>query len=123
MALSAWLKHLVTYGGSDSKKYIVESIGCGCAFLDYDNDGWMDLFVLGGTRFDPSAPGVGNRLYRNNRDGTFTDVTEQAGLRSVGWACGVCVGDYNNDGNEDIFAHISVAIFYTATMETAPSQM
>ena len=77
--------------------------GCGCAFVDYDNDGWMDIFLLRGTRLDGAPPGATNRLYKNNRDGTFTDVTEQAGLRAVGWASGVCVGDYNNDGFEDLF--------------------
>ena len=86
-----------------SNKYIVESTGCGCAFIDYDNDGWMDLFVLSGTRLGGAPEGTTNRLYKNNRDGTFTDVTEKAGLHSLGWACGVCIGDYNNDGFDDIF--------------------
>jgi hypothetical protein len=100
---TAGLHAPVIYGGVDRKKYIVESTGCGCAFIDYDNDGWMDLFVLSGTRFEGAPPGTTNRLYKNNRDGTFTDVTEKAGLRFAGWACGVCVGDYNNDGFDDIF--------------------
>jgi hypothetical protein len=87
----------------ESKKYILESVGCGCAFIDYDNDGWMDIFLLCGTRLEGAPAGATNRLYKNNRDGTFTDVTEKAGLHAVGWASGVCVGDYNNDGFEDIF--------------------
>jgi hypothetical protein len=91
------------YGGVDSKKYILESTGCGCAFIDYDNDGWIDIFLLCGTRLEGAPEGATNRLYKNNRDGTFTDVTEKAGLHAVGWASGVCVGDYNNDGFEDIF--------------------
>jgi hypothetical protein len=91
------------YGGVESKKYILESTGCGCAFVDYDNDGWMDLFLLSGTRLEGAPAGATNRLYKNNRDGTFTDVTERAGLGAVGWASGVCVGDYNNDGFEDLF--------------------
>jgi enediyne biosynthesis protein E4 len=91
------------YGGVESKKYILESTGCGCAFVDYDNDGWMDLFLLSGTRLEGAPPRATNRLYKNNRDGTFTDVTEKAGLTAVGWASGVCVGDYNNDGFEDLF--------------------
>lgn len=91
------------YGGVDHKDYIVESIGCGCAFFDYDNDGWLDIFMLSGTRFAEVPDGTTNRLFKNNRDGTFTDVTEYAGLVKTGWACGVCVGDYNNDGFEDLF--------------------
>ena len=91
------------YGGIDQKDYIVETIGCGCAFFDYDNDGWLDVFLLSGTRLTNVPPGTSNRLFRNNRDGTFTDVTEKAGLLRTGWACGVCVGDYNNDGFDDLF--------------------
>src|SRR5437868_6150438 len=103
VAKDAGLRAPVIYGGVGQKKYIVETTGCGCAFLDYDNDGWMDIFILSGTRLEGAPEGATNRLYKNNRDGTFTDVTEKAGLHSVGWACGVCVGDYNNDGFEDIF--------------------
>lgn len=100
---AAGLREPTIYGGVNSKKYILESTGCGCAFIDYDNDGWMDIFLLCGTRLEGAPPEATNRLYKNNRDGTFTDVTEKAGLHSVGWACGVCIGDYNNDGFEDIF--------------------
>ncbi len=103
VAFEAGLRSPVIYGGVSSKKYILEATGCGCAFLDYDNDGWMDIFLLSGTRLQADPPGATNRLYKNNRDGTFTDVTDHAGLRGVGWASGVCVGDYNNDGFEDIF--------------------
>jgi len=99
----AGLRAPVIYGGGEETKYIVETTGCGCAFIDYDNDGWMDIFVLSGTRLQGAPEGATNRLYKNNRDGTFTDVTEKAGLHSVGWACGVCIGDYNNDGFDDIF--------------------
>lgn len=103
VAASAGLHQPVIYGGEQTKKYIVESTGCGCAFIDFDNDGWMDLFVLSGTRLGGAPEGTTNRLYKNNRDGTFTDITEKAGLHSLGWACGVCIGDYNNDGFDDIF--------------------
>ncbi len=103
VASTAGLRETVIYGGVDTKKYIVETIGCGCAFFDYDNDGWMDIFVLGGTRLDGDPQGGTSRLYKNNRDGTFTDVTAQSGLQAAGWASGVCVGDYNNDGFEDLF--------------------
>jgi hypothetical protein len=91
------------YGGIDHKKYILEANGCGCAFIDYDNDGWMDIFLLCGTRLEGAPPEATNRLYKNNRDGTFTDVTDKAGLRAAGWANGVCIADYDNDGFDDIF--------------------
>src|SRR6266478_3964103 len=103
MASAAGLQAPVIYGGVDTNKYILESTGCGCAFIDYDNDGWMDIFLLSGTRLTGDPPSATNRLYQNNRDGTFTDVTEKAGLRQAGWAGGVCMGDFNNDGFEDIF--------------------
>ena len=103
VAAEAGLVAPVIYGNPESKDYIVEATGCGCAFFDYDNDGWMDIFLLSGTRIDGAPPGASNRLYKNNRDATFSDVTDKAGLRDVGWACGVCVGDYNNDGFEDLF--------------------
>jgi hypothetical protein len=103
VAKSAGLTAPVIYGGVDHKEYILEADGCGCAFFDYDNDGWMDIFLLTGTRLSGSPPGTTNRLYKNNRDGTFTDVTEKAGLHHVGWANAVCVADYNNDGFEDLF--------------------
>jgi hypothetical protein len=103
VAASAGLTAPTIYGGIESKKYILEATGCGCAFTDYDNDGWMDIFILSGTRLEEVPPGTTNRLYKNNRDGTFTDVTEKAGLTATGWASAVCVGDYNNDGFEDLF--------------------
>src|SRR6202167_3009572 len=102
VASAAGLTAPTIYGGIDHKQFIFETVGCGVAFFDYDNDGWLDIFVLCGTRVD-SVPEATNRLYKNNRDGTFTDVTEKAGLLRTGWASGVTVGDYNNDGFEDIF--------------------
>jgi len=103
IAAEAGLREPVIYGGIDRKNYILEVVGCGVAFIDYDDDGWMDLFVLGGTRLDGPPAGTTNRLYRNNRDGTFTDVTAKAGLTFTGWASGVTVADYDNDGFDDIF--------------------
>ncbi len=103
VALEAGLTSVTTYGGTEEKKYIIEAVGSGCAFFDYDNDGWMDIFILGGTRLDGAPASATNRLYKNNRNGTFTEVTDASGLHDVGWAYGVCVGDYNNDGNEDLF--------------------
>jgi hypothetical protein len=103
IAAQAGLRGVTVYGESDHKQYIVETLGCGCAFLDFDNDGWLDIFLLSGTRLGDQPSGASNRLFKNNRDGTFTDVTERAGLLKTGWACGVCVGDYNNDGFDDLF--------------------
>ncbi len=103
VAAKAGLTAPVVYGGVDANAYILEAIGCGAAFLDYDNDGWLDVFLLSGTRWEGAPAGTTNRLYHNNRDGTFTDVTAKAGLTRLGWACGVTVADYNNDGFEDIF--------------------
>jgi enediyne biosynthesis protein E4 len=103
IAEQAGLRAPAIYGRPDRVDYILETTGAGIAFLDYDNDGWLDIFVLSGTRMNGAPPGATNRLYKNNRDGTFTDVTEQAGLTRTGWACGVTVGDYNNDGFDDIF--------------------
>jgi len=103
VAAQAGLTRPSIYGGVDKKDYILETVGCGVAFIDYDNDGWMDLLVLSGTRLEGAPAGAGNRLYRNNRDGTFTDVTEKAGLSHIGWAAAVTVGDYDNDGFDDIF--------------------
>ena len=103
VAREAGLTVPVIYGKPDFKEYILEAVGCGCAFIDYDNDGWMDIFLLCGTTLEAAPAEATNRLYKNNRDGTFTDVTDKAGLRSVGWASAVCAGDYNNDGFEDLF--------------------
>lgn len=103
IAAQAGLTSPIVYGGLARKSYIVETVGCGIAFLDYDNDGWLDIFMLSGTRMEPPIPETTNRLYKNNRDGTFTDVTKEAGLVRSGWASGITVGDYNNDGFEDIF--------------------
>lgn len=103
VAREAGLASPVIYGSATQDDYIIESDGCGCAFVDYDNDGWMDIFLLTGTRIGGAPPGTTNRLYHNNRDGTFTDVTLKAGLHRLGWASSVCVGDYDNDGFEDLF--------------------
>ena len=103
VARDAGLTHPSIYGAVDAKSFIIEVVGCGVAFLDYDNDGWLDVFVLSGTRLESAPAGTTNRLYKNNRDGTFTDVTEKAGLTRTGWASAVTVGDYNNDGFDDLF--------------------
>ena len=91
--------------GAEKKKYIVESMGAGVAFLDYDNDGWQDLFLVNGSRLEgfPGGQAPTNHLYRNHRNGTFTDVTQEAGLAHSGWGQSVSVGDYDNDGFDDLF--------------------
>jgi hypothetical protein len=103
IAPQAGLTHPIIYGAPETKSYIIEVVGCGVAFIDYDNDGWQDLFVLNGTRLQGAPAGTTNRLYKNNRDGTFTDVTGKAGLQRNGWASAVTVGDYDNDGFDDLF--------------------
>ncbi len=103
VAPSAGLVHPTVYGSARDPRYILETIGCGAAFLDYDGDGWLDVFVLNGRTVEGVPEGATNRLYKNRRDGTFQDVTEEAGLVRHGWACGVCVGDYNNSGYDDLF--------------------
>jgi hypothetical protein len=80
VAASAGLKQTMFYGNDAHNTYIVEVNGAGCAFFDYDNDGWMDIFILSGRTLEAVPPGSGNHLYHNNRDGTFTDVTAKAGL-------------------------------------------
>ena len=99
----AGLKEAVIAGHLDHDDYILESTSCGVAFFDYDNDGWLDILVLTGSRVDDPPPNASNRLYKNNRDGTFTDVTVKAGLFRTGYFFGVTIGDYNNDGFEDLF--------------------
>jgi len=97
----AW-KHVA---GKSPEKYLPETTGAGCAFLDYDNDGWMDIYLVNSGKCDffaPSQP-LRNALYRNNRDGTFTDVTERAGVQAGGFGQGVAVGDYDGDGFPDIY--------------------
>jgi hypothetical protein len=94
------------YGGVGKNKYLLETTGCGLAFYDYDNDGWLDVFLVNGWRLEGFAKGKEPhcRLFKNNRDGTFTDVTKGSGLEiRTGWGQACCVGDYDNDGNDDLF--------------------
>ena len=106
------LREPSTYGGVDRKRFIIETNGAGVALVDYDNDGWIDALVLNGTRLKDGTREVETyapdrapvaRLYHNNHDGTFTDVTARSGFRRVGWASSVCAGDYDNDGWLDLF--------------------
>ena len=105
VAKEAGLTMMNVFGGVDTKKYIIETTGTGVAIFDYDNDGWPDIFIVNGTKLEgfPSGKAPTNHLYRNNHDGTFTDVTEKAGLARTGWGQGVCVGDFDNDGWEDLY--------------------
>src|SRR5260370_17981916 len=91
--------------GRSSGYFLPETTGAGCAFLDYDNDGWMDLYLVNSGKCDfySPTPPLRNALYRNNRDGTFTDVTEKAGVGAGGYGQGVAVGDYDGDGLPDIY--------------------
>ena len=93
------------FGGEHKNKYLLETTGCGVAFYDYDNDGWLDIFLVNGSRLEGFPPGKEptSHLFKNNRDGTFTDVTAKAGLAHSGWGQGVCIGDYDNDGFDDLF--------------------
>ena len=97
--------NFVHTAGNSPEKYLPESTGAGCAFFDYDNDGWMDIYLVNGGKCDFFAPKtpLRNALYRNNRDGTFTDVTEKAGVAGGGYGMGVAVGDYNGDGFPDLY--------------------
>jgi hypothetical protein len=103
VAAQAGLKHVVVSGHPNRADYVIEAMSCGAAFFDYDNDGWLDILLLSGSRFGDPPATASNRLYKNNRDGTFTDVTAKAGLFRNGYAYGVTVGDYDNDGFDDLF--------------------
>jgi hypothetical protein len=94
------------WGGVNHKNYIIEAKGSGIAFFDYDMDGWLDVFLTNGMRLEETYTpenGPTTHLFKNNRDGTFTDVTAKAGIARTGWTVGVCVGDYDNDGWDDLF--------------------
>jgi hypothetical protein len=105
VAKESGLNAKTIYGGEHKNKYLLETTGCGVAFYDYDNDGWLDIFLVNGTRLEgfPKGQEPISRLFKNNRDGTFTDISLAAGLANSGWGQGCCIGDYDNDGFEDLF--------------------
>ncbi len=105
VAREAGLHSKTIYGGEHKNRYLLETTGCGVAFYDFDHDDWIDLFLVNGSRLEgfPKGQEPINRLFKNNRDGTFTDITLAAGLAHSGWGQGCCVGDYNNDGWDDLF--------------------
>ncbi len=105
VAASAGLNAKTIYGGVGKNEYLLETTGCGVAFYDYDHDGWQDIFLVNGWRLDgfPKGAEPTCHLFKNNRDGTFTDVTFKAGLARSGWGQACCVGDYDNDGYDDLF--------------------
>src|SRR2546423_6311198 len=95
----------VHVSGQSSEMYMPETVGPGCAFLDYDNDGWMDIYLVNSGPCDfytPPQP-LRNALYHNNHDGTFTDVTLKAGVPGNAYGMGVAVGDYDRDGLPDLY--------------------
>ena len=105
VARESGLNAKTIFGGEHKNKYLLETTGCGVAFYDYDNDGWLDIFLVNGSRLEgfPKGQEPTSHLFKNNRDGTFTDVTAKAGVAHSGWGQGVCIGDYDNDGYEDLF--------------------
>ncbi len=105
VARESGLNAKTIYGGEHKNKYLLETTGCGVAFYDYDHDGWLDIFLVNGWRLEgfPAGQEPTSHLFKNNRDGTFTDITAKAGLLHSGWGQAVCVGDYDNDGFDDLF--------------------
>jgi len=105
VAKSSGLNARTIYGGEHKNRFLLETTGCGVAFYDFDHDDWIDLFLVNGTRLEgfPKGEEPISRLFKNNRDGTFTDITLRSGMTRSGWGQGCCVGDYDNDGYDDLF--------------------
>jgi hypothetical protein len=105
VARPAGLLEPIIYGGLEQKRFIIETNGCGVAFIDYDNDGYLDILLLNGSRLEPFPKGKepAIKLYRSNHAGSFIDVSARSGLASTGWASGICLGDYDGDGYDDLF--------------------
>jgi hypothetical protein len=105
VAKSSGLNSKTIYGGEHKNRFLLETTGCGVAFYDFDHDDWIDLFLVNGTRLEgfPKGQEPISRLFKNNRDGTFIDITAKSGITRSGWGQGCCVGDYDNDGLDDLF--------------------
>ena len=105
VAKSSGLNAKTIYGGEHKNRFLLETTGCGVAFYDFDDDDWIDIFLVNGTRLEGFPKGYApiSRLFKNNRDGTFTDITAGSGITRSGWGQGCCVGDYDNDGLDDLF--------------------
>ena len=105
VAKESGLNAKTVYGGEHKNRFLLETTGCGVAFYDFDHDDWLDLFLVNGTRLEGFSKGEEpiSRLFKNNRDGTFTDITAKSGMTRSGWGQGCCVGDYDNDGLDDLF--------------------
>jgi hypothetical protein len=113
VAEEAGVARALTYGGVGEKRYILETTGTGAAFVDYDEDGDLDLFVVDGRRLEGVPEGAGNRLYRNGGDGRFVDATEAAGLSREGWGQGAAVSDVDDDGDPDLLVtYYGAALLY-----------
>ena len=105
VARESGLTDVTVFGGTATNKYLLETTGTGVAVIDYDDDGWLDVFVVNGSVLEgfPNGNVPTSHLYRNQRDGTFRDVTAAAGLTQSGWGQAACSGDYDNDGHDDLF--------------------
>src|SRR5467141_3966936 len=120
VARESGLNAKTIFGGEHKNKYLLETTGCGVAFYDYDNDGWLDIFVVNGSRLEgfPAGTEPTSLLFRNNGDGTFTDVSQKAGVAGKGtrWNTGCAFVDYDRDGHLDLF----VANYIDLDLATAP---
>jgi hypothetical protein len=105
IAREAGLDARTVFGGETTNTYLLETTGCGAAVLDFDGDGWLDIFLVNGTTLEgfPAGKEPTNHLYRNKGNGTFEDVTARAGLAQSGWGQGACAADYDNDGDDDLY--------------------